>query len=209
MSLHIWLAFVATSVVVVLTPGPTVLMVIGDALANGRRSLSTVLGVGLGDTVAMTLSLAGAGALLRASATAFSVMKTIGGCYLLYLGIRSVWKARKETGYELEAPRSAPSSNLARFSKGFVITVLNPKAILFYVAFVPQFISAGSSFLTQSAILMVTFVPLAMLNAAMYMFLASSLAQRLTSRRTQQAVGYAGGGVLIAAGGLTFALKHR
>ena len=96
MTLHVWLAFVAASAIMLLVPGPTVLMVVGDALANrSRRAWGTVAGVASADFTAMTLSLAGAGALLQASAAAFTFMKTLGGLYLIYLGVKSIVGARR------------------------------------------------------------------------------------------------------------------
>ena len=95
MTFEVWLAFVAASVIMLLIPGPTVLMVVGDALANrSRRAWATVAGVVMADATAMTLSLAGAGALLQASAAAFTFMKTLGGLYLIYLGVKSILGAR-------------------------------------------------------------------------------------------------------------------
>lgn len=212
MAIHLWLAFVVASIAVVLFPGPTVLMVIGDALANSRqKSWCTVLGVGLGDTVAMSLSLAGAGALLRASAMAFTVMKTIGGLYLIYLGGKSILAARrhgKETG-EGNLFGRGPASGRKRFSRALTVTVLNPKSSLFFIAFVPQFISTNGSFLLQASILLITFVVLAMMNASVYMSLAGYLGGKLSTASAQRKVGYASGGVLLTAGTLTLALKHR
>ena len=165
MNLHTWLAFVAASVVMLIIPGPTVLLVVGDALANGsRRAWATVIGVGSADAIAMALSLAGAGALLRVSAAAFTVLKTLGGCYLIYLGVKSIVQARK--GAASGNPEAGSPANaavpfggtkkpplLARFSKAWAITVLNPKSILFFIAFVPQFMTAEGSFLLQSVTL--------------------------------------------------------
>lgn len=212
MALHLWLAFVAASVVLVLIPGPTVLLVIGDALTNRRQQAwCTVLGVGLGDAVAMTVSLAGAGALLRASATAFTIMKTIGGIYLIYLGLKSILAARRDGREPSEGSMfgSSPSSGLRRFSRAWAVTVLNPKSILFFIAFVPQFISTNGSFVLQSSILLITFVTLAMTNVSVYMSLAGYLGGKLSTASAQRKVQYLGGGTLLTAGTLTLALKHR
>jgi threonine/homoserine/homoserine lactone efflux protein len=209
MSVHLWLSFVAATAVLLLIPGPTVLQCIGDALANReRQNWSTILGVGVGDAVAMTLSLLGAGALLKTSAAAFTVMKTIGGVYLIYLGIKALRAAKTEHSEGINAPVQAESAWM-RFSKTSTITMLNPKSILFFVAFVPQFISSRGAFVPQAAMLLVTFVSLAMLNAWVYMSLAAVLSSRLQTRAAQRKVSYATGGVLLAAGTLTLALKRR
>ena len=211
MTLHLWLAFVAASAVMLVIPGPTVLLVIGDALANSsRRAWATVMGVGSADAVAMALSLAGAGALLRASVAAFTVLKTLGGLYLVYLGVRSILSARANGGRSPEQPQTrVPATPLARFSKAFLITVSNPKSILFFVAFVPQFMSAEGSFLVQSAILLATFTTLSLMNSGSYSFLAGLVGKGLANPAAQRKVGYAGGCALIGAGALTLALEKR
>ncbi|MDC6130104.1 LysE family translocator, partial [Burkholderia gladioli] len=95
MTLETWLAFAGASLLLVMIPGPTILLVIGDSLANRERSSwSTVAGVSAGDTTAMAVSLAGAGALLAVSSTAFTALKLAGGAYLIWLGLRSVLQAR-------------------------------------------------------------------------------------------------------------------
>jgi len=217
--LHTWLAFVAASAVMLIIPGPTVLLVVGDALANGsRRAWATVLGVGTADAVAMTLSLTGAGALLRASAAAFAVLKTLGGCYLIYLGLKSILQARSgragngASANPVIAADSAPAKAptlLARFSKAWTITVLNPKSILFFIAFVPQFMTAQGSFLLQSAILLATFTCMSILNSGTYSCVAGMVGGWFSTSSAQRRVGYAGGCTLIGAGALTLALKHK
>ena len=93
MALETWLAFVAATAVMLAIPGPTILLVIGQSLGGGTRAAAPlVAGVALGDLTAMTLSLAGLGALLAASALLFSVLKYAGAAYLIWLGIR-MWRA--------------------------------------------------------------------------------------------------------------------
>ncbi len=89
MSLELWLAFAAASLALLAVPGPTVLLVIGYGLARGRRlACLTVIGVALGDALAVTVSVAGLGAVLAASATAFAVLKWLGAGYLIWQGAR-------------------------------------------------------------------------------------------------------------------------
>ncbi len=210
MNLHLWISFVAASTGLLLIPGPTVLQCVGDAMANNQRqNWSTVLGVGVGDTVAMVVSLLGAGALLQSSAAAFTVMKTAGGLYLIYLGLRALWGASKAEGAVLATGDSTKRETAAvRFSKACTITMLNPKSILFFVAFVPQFMVPQLRFATQAGILVVTFVALAMSNAWLYMAFAKYLVSRLRTRAAQRGAGYVSGGLLLAAGSVTLALKR-
>lgn len=209
MTLHTWLAFIGASIIILLIPGPTILLVIGDSLANrGRSAWSTVAGVAAGDTTAMAVSLAGAGALLAASATAFTVLKLIGGSYLVYLGIKSILSARRlrDDAPEAAIPVQQKSAG-RRFLSAWTVTALNPKSIVFFVAFVPQFMSADQTFLSQSAILLPTFVILAAANASMYALAAKLLAKRLTSVAAQRRFGYTGGAVMVGAGTLTLGMQ--
>src|ERR1700684_3649510 len=190
MSIHLFMAFVLTSAIVICTPGPTVRMVIADALAHHKRhAWSTVLGVGLGDLVGMGISLAGAGALLRASPAAFTAMKVIGGLFLIYLGMRAIFSARmRRASVEDLGTEMAIRSAFARFSTAFTVTVTNPKLLLFFIAFVPQFISTAQSFLFQAVVYILTFDVMAMINASLYAYLARSAGKRLTNPRTQRHV---------------------
>src|SRR5258707_1785284 len=154
MSLETWFAFVLAASVLLAIPGPTVTLVVGYALGVGKRAAwATVLGVALGDFTAMTLSLAGLGAVLAASATLFTVLKWIGAAYLVYLGVR-LWRA--EPTIDQSAESAKPGG--AILWHAFAVTALNPKSILFFVAFVPQFIDAGAPVLPQLIMLEVTFV---------------------------------------------------
>lgn len=200
MSFEHWLAFVLTSLVVLIIPGPTILLVIGDALAHrGRSAFATVAGVAAGDLTAFTLSMAGLGAVLATSAALFTALKWAGAAYLVYLGIQALRSARHAGAM---AVPSQAGSGRQRFAKAWLVTALNPKSIVFFVAFVPQFLDAKQAFWPQAAVLIPTFVVMASANAAVYALLARSLATRLTTRRAQANVQRAGGLTLIGAGAL-------
>lgn len=200
MSFEHWLAFVLTSVVILIIPGPTILLVIGDALAHrGRSAFATVAGVAAGDLTAFTLSMAGLGAVLAASAALFTALKWAGAAYLVYLGIQALRAAGRAVAMEVA---SQAGSGPQRFAKAWLVTALNPKSIVFFVAFVPQFIDARAAFWPQAAVLIPTFVVMASANAMVYALLARSLAHRLTTRRAQANVQRAGGITLIGAGAL-------
>lgn len=206
MNLTTWLAFAGASIVLLLIPGPTILLVIGDSLANrGRSSWSTIAGVAAGDTIAMAVSLAGAGALLAMSATAFTVLKLCGGAYLIYLGLRSITHARKQGAVKLAGQGKSAKR---RFLSACTVTALNPKSIVFFVAFVPQFISPHGAYVEQCAILLPTFVVLATLNAASYAHIARFASKHLTGGVAQRRLGYGGGLALIGAGALTLGMSR-
>ncbi|MBI0326711.1 LysE family translocator [Burkholderia plantarii] len=207
MTFETWLAFAGACIVLVLIPGPTILLVIGDSLANRHRSSwSTVAGVAAGDTTAMAVSLAGAGALLALSAAAFTALKLVGGAYLIHLGLRSILQARAAGRQTVPVE---PKSAARRFLSAWTVTALNPKSIVFFVAFVPQFVSPHATFLSQCAVLLPTFVCIATVNAACYARLARYAASRLTGATAQRRFGYGGGAVLIGAGALTLRMSSQ
>ncbi|GAN80104.1 LysE family translocator [Acidocella aminolytica] len=201
MTVHTWFAFLLAATVLLMIPGPTVLLVIGQSLGAGRRrALPLVAGVALGDLTAMTLSLAGLGALLSASATAFTLLKWMGAIYLAYLGLK-LWRA------PISAEAASPLQARAAFRQAYLVTALNPKSIAFFVAFVPQFIAPEASFLRQGAILVGTFVILAATNALLYALLAGQMSSLVRRPSVRRGFNRAGGGVLMGAG-VALALKR-
>jgi len=193
-----WLAFVAASIVLLIIPGPTILTVISYSVAHGRRAnVALVAGVALGDSTALVLSLVGVGALLAASALWFSVVKWVGGLYLIYLGVKLLRAGASVTAL---ATPAAPSSRWRLFANTYAVTALNPKGIIFFVAFLPQFISPQAEVTRQLWILALTFVALATLNATLYAIFAASARKLLASPRAQRRFNLAGGSLLSAAG---------
>ena len=200
MSFELWLAFAAASTALLLIPGPTVLLVISYALSHGRRAaLATVAGVALGDFTAMTASMLGVGALLAASATLFTALKWLGAVYLVWLGIK-LWRAPVGEA----ALAAAPEARAGRiFAHAWLVTALNPKGVVFFVAFLPQFLSADAPLPPQMAIFGATFLALATANAFAYGWLAARARGVIRRTAVQRAVNRAGGALLIGAGALT------
>ncbi|GKS83786.1 LysE family translocator [Acidovorax sp. SUPP1855] len=198
MPIELWLAFVAASAVMLIIPGPTILTVISYSMSHGRRAnVPLVLAVALGDSTALVVSLLGLGALLETSAFWFTAVKWVGGLYLLYLGIRLLRAGISAT--EIAAP-AAPASRWRLFLNTYLVTALNPKGIVFFVAFLPQFLSPAASATQQMGILGVTFVVLAATNATLYAVFAGSARKLLASPRAQRRFHVAGGSLLAAAG---------
>ncbi|HVN35315.1 MAG TPA: LysE family translocator [Casimicrobiaceae bacterium] len=199
MSIELWLAFVAASAVLLVIPGPTILTVISYSLSHGgRANVALVAAVALGDSTALVLSLLGLGALLAASAFWFTVVKWIGGLYLLFLGIRLFRSAATLT--EAATPLAATQSRWRLFANTWLVTALNPKGMIFFVAFLPQFINPGADMAPQLWILAITFVVMATINATLYALFAASAAKLLASPRAQRGFRFAGGSLLSAAG---------
>ena len=202
-----WAAFVAAATALLMIPGPTVLLVLAYALSDGRTvAVPTALGVGMGDLIAMTASVLGLGALVLASATAFTVVKWLGAGYLVYLGLRMIWTAdRRRLGLPEDAPAVTPGQ---AFWNATIVTALNPKSILFFIAFVPQFLSPAVPFLPQATLLIATFVGLATLNALLYGLLGGRLRRALSRPALLTWMSRAGGAVLVAMGVATAAIRR-
>jgi threonine/homoserine/homoserine lactone efflux protein len=199
MSLNLWLAFVAASAVLLAIPGPTILTVISYSVAHGRRAnIPVVAGVALGDSTALVLSLLGLGSLLGASAFWFTVVKSVGGLYLVYLGLKLL-RSGSATGAGPSA-ETAPASAARLFLNTYAVTALNPKGIVFFIAFLPQFLVPGEPVTPQLWVLAVTFVCMATANATVYALFAAGARRALSTPRAQRAFNVAGGSLLTAAG---------
>ncbi|MFC5429237.1 LysE family translocator [Paraburkholderia denitrificans] len=197
MTLAHWLPFAIASAILVAIPGPTVLLVVSYALTHGRRyALATTAGVALGDFTAMTASMLGLGVILAASAALFSVLKWIGAAYLIYLGIK-LWRA---PALQNETPDTTETRTGRIFAHAYAVTALNPKSIVFFVAFVPQFINPHMPALPQIVIFEATFLVLATINAFGYAMLAAAARKAVRSPRVQRIVNVTGGSLLIGAG---------
>lgn len=197
MPLDHWLAFVAASAVLLAIPGPTVLLIVSYALGHGRRSAAAIVaGVALGDLTAMTGSMLGLGAVLATSDAVFTGLRWLGGAYLVYLGVK-LWRAPVGSdGFEA-APAARP---LRMFAHAYAVTATNPKGLMFFMAFVPQFLDASRPFLPQVLVLVSTFVTMATLSSLGFALLASAARQRLTQPGVQRVVNRTGGSLLIGAG---------
>lgn len=198
MPLDHYLAFVAASAILLAIPGPTVLLVISYALGHGRRAaLGTVAGVTLGDFTAMTASMLGLGALLSASAMIFTALKWVGAAYLVYLGIK-LWRAPVNGGTSSGIEPAANSRRI--FLHAYAVTALNPKSIVFFVAFLPQFLDPASPLPAQMVIFEMTFLVMAALNAIAYGVMAAAARRTIRRPAVQRAVNRTGGSLLIGAG---------
>ena len=207
MSVEIWLAFVAASAVLLAIPGPTVLLVISYALGHGRRAAAaTVTGVALGDFTAMTASMLGLGALLATSAALFAVLKWVGAAYLIYLGIK-LWRAPVAT-VDASDDAVARERPLRIFLHAYAVTALNPKSIIFFVAFLPQFLNHAEPVAFQMAVFEATFLALATANAATYGLVAAMARKTIRKPRVQRLVNRIGGSLMIGAGLLAVGWKR-
>jgi threonine/homoserine/homoserine lactone efflux protein len=204
MTFEAWAAFAAATAVLLVIPGPTILLVMSYALGQGwRTAFPMAVGVALGDFTAMTLSMLGVGALLAASATVFTALKWVGAAYLIYLGVK-LFRA----GGSLDAkPREDAVSSWKMLGHAWLVTALNPKSITFFVAFLPQFLDAKGNFWTQMLIFEATFITLAFANAMGYALIASRARSVVSNPRAIAAFNKTGGTLLVGAGIATVAMR--
>ena len=155
MALHTWLIYLVAAIGLSLTPGPNSLLALTHGALHGhRRTLYTVAGGALGFVAVIALSMLGIGALLQASASALLVLKWVGGAYLVWLGVQ-LWRAPP---LNLQAVAGAPFPRRSQlFRQGLFAAVSNPKALLFYGAFLPQFLDPARSLWLQFAVMAGTF----------------------------------------------------
>ncbi|HYD13742.1 MAG TPA: LysE family translocator [Allosphingosinicella sp.] len=201
----LWAGFVLASLIVGLLPGPGVTSIVGYALTAGRSTaLASVFGATLGNATAMTLSLLGVGVLLEQSPVAFAALKWAGAAYLVALGGWSIVTAKRGS---LAAAEGGPAIRpRTAFWGTFAITSINPKTIIFFVAFTPQFISSDGAYWLQAAVLLVTFSAVVTLSDGFYAVAASWVAGFLKGPDVKLWSQRVGGAVLVAAGVLTVAL---
>ena len=200
MPLETWLAYSLVTTTFLLIPGPTIILVISYSLLRGRQAvIALVLGVGLGDITAMSLSFLGVGVLLQTVATAFYFIKWLGAAYLIWLGIKMWFSVSEFTDLD-KKNRSHVWREI--FSSAYITTALNPKSIVFFLAFIPQFIEPELPFTTQAVILGATFFVLAIISVLGYAALAIYAGQQLHLPLIQRWTHRIGGGLLIGAGSM-------
>ncbi|MEP2981022.1 MAG: LysE family translocator [Lentilitoribacter sp.] len=205
MPIENYVAFVIASIIVLIIPGPSIIMAVGQAIAHGKRAVApTVWGVVAGDAIATTLSMLGVGTILLASSEAFQIIKWAGVIYLIYIGILMIRNAGKAETSDTQSADQLKSPQ-KMFQQALIVTAINPKGIIFFIAFVPQFISPTSSFLPQAAICITTFLVLAFVNMWLYTAFAAHARQGMQNPSVLKWAERMGGSLLISAGVLSAA----
>lgn len=205
MDVDIWAAFAFACLLLAVVPGPGVATILGLAIGSGRSAaLAAVAGMALGNMVAISASLAGAGAVLATSALAFTVLKWLGALYLIGMGLIALRRAGKISG---AAEPRVVSARVAFFTT-VAVGVFHPKTILFFMAFAAQFVARDQPFLPQAAIMVATFTAIAAFTDTLFALLGVRAAGLVRSSRARRWAGRAGGGVLILAGAATAAMRR-
>lgn len=213
MNFDTWLTYTLACAILSIIPGPSVLLIIGQALTKGlRTAVYCLAGEALGSSCLILVSLLGMGAILNTSAILFTTVKWLGVAYLAYLGITQIRQAIRaktimtETVHQSHVQQTPANTanHYEVFSAGFFTALLNPKAIIFYMAFISQFIDPTVSLLIQYPILIFSSVLVATLVLASYALLAAKVRSKIShpnnQRRIQCISGsfYLGGSVFMA-----------
>ncbi|WP_397454265.1 LysE family translocator [Pseudomonas versuta] len=186
MSLETWLLFSSAALVVILIPGPLSLLMISNSLNYGlRRSYPAFLGGVIASICLLSASALGLGALLLASEQLFSALKIVGALYLFYLAWQS-WKQSRQPASAVNVPAGAPKPRFrALFGRAFALGASNPKDILFFAAFLPQFLNPDQPFLAQLLVMIATWTVLDLLCKLAYGLGAHGAAGYLRSGKGQ------------------------
>ena len=207
MSFATWIAFVIAGTLIAISPGSGAVLSMSHGLAYGlKKASATVLGLQFGLILVLVIAGAGVGSLLLASSLAFTIVKTIGALYLMWLGIQS-WRAKAEVTSVSTAGLAAHPSFGKRVMTGFLTNATNPKGIIFMVAVLPQFISKEAPLLPQLAILGVTMVTIDSIVMHGYAALASSMQRFFRDVRAVKLQNRIFGAVLVLMGSLLFLVE--
>ncbi len=203
MSWETWGVFFLTETVLALSPGPAVLFVVSTALRHGgRTSVWANLGILSGNTFYFLLSALGLGAVLLASHELFTVVKWVGAAYLVYLGLRLIISPGGSEIGDSQDSSGAPEAGRARkvFRQAFILQAANPKAIMFFVALLPQFINPNENIALQVAVLALTSVTSEFVVLVGYGFAAGRLSHWAKRPGVTRTADRAAGTLLVGAG---------
>lgn len=199
-----YILYVFVVAIMVASPGPGVILTLSNAIRYGVKSaLSGVLGIALGILIIAIISASSLGVLLATSAVAFIVLKYIGAAYLIYLGIK-LWRS-PTINLEEGVDSKGVAVNIAfkeslyglRFKEGFLVSLLNPKPIFFFMSLFPQFINHQQSYLLQFTLLTLTFCGLIIIVHSLYALVANAIKGWLSSPKGSKTVNRVGGGVFV------------
>jgi homoserine/homoserine lactone efflux protein len=196
MELNVFLAFVAATIVMIFSPGPSVLLTIAHSISFGwNRAISTVAGATVGVAFQLIIAAIGLASLLKTIAGAFDWFRWVGAIYLVYLGIKQ-WQSA-------DAPLKiddTPESNAKLFVQGITVTIPNPKSLIFIAAFLPQFIDTTRPLGIQFAYIVPTFLIITFVVTSIWALIAGKASELLQSKKAVKSALQGAGGLMIIAG---------
>lgn len=204
MDLSLYFGFVVASFIMLMIPGPNLAVIVANSLKHGfKYGLVTVAGTASAMVIQLTLVTIGLATLLENIGNALTYLKWAGVVYLLYIGYKT-WTAKTA---DLSAVKAARPNMRRIFARGFVVSISNPKTLVFFGAFFPQFISADSNVTAQLAILSITFFIIITIGDSLWA-LAANFAKTLL-RGSEKMVNRISGGFLMLGGGLLAIIKEK
>jgi threonine/homoserine/homoserine lactone efflux protein len=202
MSVELYLTYLAACIVLVIVPGPTVTLIVANALTHGTRAgLLNVAGTQLGLALMIGIVLAGLTSLIAAMGVWFDWLRFVGAAYLIWLGI----KLFRSSGM-LDAPRKAPKPRGGFFLQGFLVLMSNPKILVLFGAFFPQFIDPKGSYGSQVVLLGVTVMVVALIFDSGYAILSGRAGKMLSQKRVK--LMSRASGLCLIGGGLWLAFQR-
>jgi threonine/homoserine/homoserine lactone efflux protein len=196
-----WITFLVASILFIQVPGPSLLFTIGRALTVGRReALLSVLGNGIGLTAQVAFVAIGLGAVVAASATAYTAVKLLGAAYVIWLGLQAI---RHRSDARLAMGSAVPVRRGHPVRIGFTVGATNPKTIVFFVAFLPQFTDPGGPVAVQTMLLGLVFGVMAIASDSMWALAAGTARDWFARRPTRLDTLSATGGTMMIGLGAT------
>ena len=201
MNLHTWLIFAGAVIVLTASPGPNALLALSHGVKHGlKNTFATICGSLLAFIMLMVASLAGIGAIMASSVWMFETIRWIGAAYLIYLGIK-MWRSTPKK-FVTEEIETSEKSRKALFQRGFLVAISNPKIIIFFASFFPQFINPAYPQLQQMLILGVTFVSLELSWQLLYAGGGNKISAWINMPKRQKIIDCVSGSLFVAAGTL-------
>jgi threonine/homoserine/homoserine lactone efflux protein len=198
-----YLLYLTVTAIMVASPGPGVILTLSNSIRYGvKPAFSGVVGIALGILIIAIISASSLGVLLATSAVAFTILKYVGATYLIYLGIK-LWRSptiKFEGDVSGVGKTVGDSQYLLRFEEGFLVRLLNPKPIFFFMSLFPQFINHQQSYLLQFSILTLTFCGLIVVVHTFYALGANSIKGWLATPKGSKAINRVGGSVFVLFG---------
>ena len=196
MELHIFFAFIIATSIMIALPGPSVILTVAHSISFGwRPAIATVAGETMGIAVQLLVAAIGLASLLNVVAGAFEWIRWAGAAYLVYLGIKQ-WRSAN-------APIAVDTSQVSKkslFVQGLVVTIPNPKSLIFIAAFLPQFIDAARPLALQFTLIVPTFLIITFTVTSVWAIAAGSASGLLRSQRAIKTVSRTAGGLMVLAG---------
>lgn len=198
---HFILIYTVTVFLASITPGPSMLLALDHGIRYGtRRTIITALGNGAATLIQALLSIAGLGAVLLQSQTLFGVIKWLGAAYLIFVGIKMLWNPDAGLTTDTVSRTATMKGSSGRFTEAFVVTMANPKAILFFTALFPQVISTQKTAFLQIFVIISLLLSIAFVCMMIYGYFGRRITRLLTQVRARRLFNRAIGGSFITMG---------